>query len=229
MMGIDVAALLAPASAEAPAGPAIEYEHDYIELERLSRGISRQEDVQGKVIREAEEPNWLEIERIALGLCAKSKDLRVAIYLARARLALVGIPGFGEALKLIGGYLSEFWPSVHPQLDPADGNDPTIRINALLALCHPETVLRSLRAAPLTRSRQFGRMSYRDFAIATGQMAASSLPGSDGRPPDPASIEAAFADTPIEALSEVSRAVTEFAGKPRDHRYGTEQRPRCGQ
>jgi type VI secretion system protein ImpA len=206
MMGIDVAALLAPVSAEAPAGPAIEYEHDYIELERLSRGVSRQEDAQGKVIREAEEPNWLEVERIALALCAKSKDLRVAIYLARARLALEGLPGFSEALKLIGGYLSEFWPSVHPQLDPADGNDPTIRINTLLALCHAETVLRALRAAPLTRSRQFGRLSYRDYAIAIGQMSAPTVPDGDGRPRDLGAVEAAFADTPIEALNEVQQA-----------------------
>jgi len=206
MMGIDVAALLTPVSAEAPAGPAIEYEHDFIELERLSRGVSRQEDAQGKVIREAEEPNWLEVERLALELCAKSKDLRVAIYLARARLALAGLPGFSEALRLIGGYLSQFWPSVHPQLDPADDNDPTIRINSLLSLCHAETVLRALRAAPLTYSRQFGRMSYRDYAIATGQMAAPSLRDGDGRARDLASIEAAFADTPLEALSELQAA-----------------------
>jgi len=207
-MGIDIAALLAPASTEAPAGPAIEYEHDYIELERLSRGVARQEDADGKVIREAEEPNWPEVERIALELCSRSKDLRVAIYLARAKLALTGLAGFSEALKLLSGYLAAFWPSLHPQLDPSDDNDPTIRVNALLALSHGETVLRALRAAPLTRSRQFGRVSYRDYAIATGQIAATPASGGE-RARDLAGIEAAFTDTPPEALSEVHQAATD--------------------
>jgi type VI secretion system protein ImpA len=205
MMAIDLAALLAPVSADAPSGPPVEYDEQYVELERLARGVPQEENAEGKVIREAQEPDWREVERIALELCHKSKDLRVAIYLARASLVRNGLPGLSDAFQLIRAYVVEFWPSVHPQLDPTDDNDPSIRVNTLAALAHNETVLRILRAAPLTQSRQFGRISYRDYAIAHGLM---TVPAKEGekQPPDASRIEAAFADTPLEILKETQAA-----------------------
>src|SRR5579863_6171612 len=167
MMTIDRAALLAPVSADSPSGASVEYDEQYLELERLARGVPQEEDAEGKVIREAQPPEWGEVERIALELSGKSKDLRVAIYLARASLARHGLAEFADVLELIQGYVEDFWPSLHPQLDPED-DDPSIRVNTLAALAHNETVLRSLRSAPLTDSRQFGRISYRDYAIAGG-------------------------------------------------------------
>src|SRR5262249_54978637 len=148
--------LLTPLSEEAPSGAPAEYDGQYLELERLARGVAQEEDAEGRIVREAEEPDWHEVERVALELSARTKDLRVAINLARAELVLSGLPGFADALALIAGYLGQFWPSVHPDLDPDDNNDPSIRINALLALRDNATVLRSLRMTPLTQSRQFG-------------------------------------------------------------------------
>jgi type VI secretion system protein ImpA len=207
MTTIDVAALLEPVSAEAPSGEAVEYDAPYIELETLARGVAREEDADGHVVREAEEPKWPEVARVALELCAKSKDLRVALYLTRAQLAVAGLPGLKDGLELIKGYVEQYWPSVHPQLDPEDDNDPSIRVNTLAALCDIGTVLRAVRAAPLTQSRQFGRASYRDFAIATGLMPAPAARDEDEKLPDSARIEAAFADTAAEALEATRRAV----------------------
>jgi type VI secretion system protein ImpA len=204
-MALDLAALLAPGPADSPSGPSVEYDEEYIELERLSRGVPQEEDVEGKVIREAQDPDWVEVERISLELCRRSKDIRVALYLARAGIARSGLPGFADALRLICGYVADFWPSLHPQLDPADDNDPSIRINALAALAHNDTILRPLRATSLTQSRQFGRISYRDYAIAAGLMPAAAKAG-DKQAPDASRVEAAFADTPIEALKEVQAA-----------------------
>lgn len=204
-MAIDLAALLAPVSADAPSGPPVEYDEQYVELERLARGVPQEENAEGKVIREAQEPDWPEVERIALELCRKSKDLRVAIYLARASLARSGLAGLGDALQLIRAYVVEFWPSVHPQLDPSDDNDPSIRVNTLAALAHNETILRTLRGAPLAQSRQFGRISYRDYAIANGLMTAPAKAG-EKQPPDASRVEAAFADTPLEILRETQAA-----------------------
>ena len=206
MTAIDVAALLAPVSGESPSGPPVEYDEQYIELERLARGVAQEEDADGKVIREAQEPNWREVERVALDLCMKSKDLHVGIYLARAELALAGLPGFRDALELITGYVKGFWPSIHPQLDPEDSNDPSIRVNALAPLRDNATVLRAVRMAPLTQSRQFGRISYRDYAIATGLMPPPPAKSTDEKRPDSSRIEAAFADTAIEVLQETQQA-----------------------
>ena len=114
MTAIDLAALLAPTSAAPPCGPPIEYDEQYLDLERLARGVTQEEDAEGKVVREAEEPDWHEVERIALDLCAKAKDLRVAIYLGRAELALTGLPGFADVVALIAGYLLHgLWDVIH--------------------------------------------------------------------------------------------------------------------
>jgi type VI secretion system protein ImpA len=205
MVAIDLAALLEPISEGSPSGPPVEYDELYLDLEKSARGLAREEDANGKVIREEQPPNWPEVERLALDLCGKSKDLRVATYLARAKLAQEGLPGFDQGLALIDGYLRDFWPSVHPQLDPEEGNDPGIRANALVALCHNETVLRELRLAPLTQSRQFGRISYRDYAITTGLMPPAGKAADEERP-DSSRIEAAFSDTPLEVLQGVQHA-----------------------
>jgi type VI secretion system protein ImpA len=206
MTTIDLAALLAPVSAESPSGPSMEYGELYLSLERLVCGVAQQEDANGKVIREAEEPDWNEVRRVALELCAQAKDLRVAIYLTRAELALSGLPGFADALALVAGYVEQFWSSVHPQLDPADGDDPSIRVNAIASLRDHATVLRSLRLAPLAHSRQFGRISYRDHAIAAGLMPLPSVNRGDDKPADSSRIEAAFADTPIDILAKTRQA-----------------------
>jgi type VI secretion system protein ImpA len=205
MTASDLAPLLLPVSDDAPSGPAIEYDDQFIELERIARGVAQEEDADGKVVREAREPDWAEVERLGRELAARSKDLRVGVYLARAMLAQHGLPGFRDGLELIRGYVSDFWPSVHPQLDPDDGDDPAGRLNQLAELKDNDRVLRELRQSPLTKSRQFGRISYRDFAVATGLL--PPLKHDDGRLPDASRIEAAFADTPIETLMATHTAI----------------------
>jgi type VI secretion system protein ImpA len=200
---IDLAALLAPSSQEAPSGPEVETDPEYHDLQQAARRVLQEKDAQGKEIREAKEPNWPEVERLALVLCARSKDLRVAIHLANAKLALEGLPGFASALELLKGYVVQFWPSVHPQLDPDDSHDPKIRVNILSALCDAETVMRGVRTAPLSQSKQFGRISWRDYAIAHGEL--RSGPDAKGQP-DLARIEAALADTPLEFLQQTQAA-----------------------
>jgi type VI secretion system protein ImpA len=122
----------------------------------------------------------------------------------------MGLPGLAAGLAVIKGYVADFWPSVHPQLDPEDDNDPGARVNALVSLCDPVAVLPAVRALPLTQSRQLGRITYRDYAIATGLL--PPPPPKKGQEkdkpkyPDSATIEAAFADTPIETLQEFQAA-----------------------
>jgi type VI secretion system protein ImpA len=207
MAALELERLLEPVSDDTPSGESVEYDEQFLELEKLARGVAKEEDAQGNIVREAEDPNWPEVERIALELSERTKDLRVALYLLRARLALVGLQGLGEVLALIAGYLEQYWPSLHPALDPDDNNDPSARINTLASLCHGDGVLRNLRAAPLTQSRQFGRISYRDYAIAHGLMPAP--PGQEGLP-DSSRIDAAFADTEL-ALLKASRDGAEAA------------------
>ncbi|HWE72369.1 MAG TPA: type VI secretion system protein TssA [Stellaceae bacterium] len=206
-MAIDTQALLEPNSDEAPSGASVEYDPRYIELEILARGVAQEEDSAGRIIREAQPPDWAEVERIALELCQETKDLRVAIYLARAALARDGLPGLRDALDLMSGYLTRHWSSVYPQLDPDDNNDPSARVNTVASLCDNDTMLRALRLTPLTQSRQFGRISYRDYAMATGAMpAATNGRDDEEKMPDSLRLDAAFADTDIAFISESQAA-----------------------
>jgi type VI secretion system protein ImpA len=208
-MAFDVKALLEPNSDEAPSGGSIEYDPRYIELEVLARGVTQEEDVAGKVVREAQPPDWAEVERIAIELCQESKDLRVAIYLARAALARNGLPGLRDALELMSGYLTRYWPTVYPQLDPDDNNDPSARVNTIGGLCDNATMLRALRLTPLAQSRQFGPVCYRDYAISTGAMPAPAVTDDEEKVPDPGRIEAAFADTDMAVISDSQAAVAQ--------------------
>jgi type VI secretion system protein ImpA len=208
-MALDIEQLLEPVSEDAPSGESIEYDASYIELETLSKGVELEKDAAGRVVREDEDPDWREVRRVALELASRAKDLKVAIYLLRAELALEGFPGLRDGLALIAGYLSRYWGSVHPQLDPEDDNDPSARVNTVVALCHIETVLRAIRLTPLTQSRQFGRVNYRQFAIAHGLIPMPTGKDQEERLPDSSQIEGAFADTAQEYLEELQRALGE--------------------
>jgi type VI secretion system protein ImpA len=201
-VALDLAALLAPVSAEAPSGEAVEYDPQFNELETAARGTPEREV--GDTIIPGEEPDWREVDRIALELAARSKDLRVAIYLLRAQQKLAGLAGLQAGLELIRGYVADFWPSVHPQLDPEDDNDPSARVNALAGLCDAELMLPVVRLIPLTQSRQIGRMTFRDYALAAGLMAPPTPKKGQEKEkpshPDAGTVDAAFTDTAVEVL-----------------------------
>lgn len=164
---LDYSALLSEVSAEEVCGQNLEYDATFLELERVAKG--KPEVQYGKTITPAEPPDWKQVRALCLQLLENSRDLRVAVFLTRALLALQGIRGFAAGIHLIELFLAERWDCVHPQLDPDDDNDPTVRINTLSALCEASTVLKDLRSAWLITSRAQGRFSLRDIEIATGE------------------------------------------------------------
>ncbi|MDD1012337.1 type VI secretion system protein TssA [Pseudomonas rubra] len=157
--------LLAAVSENFPCGDDLEYDPDFLQLERDAQG--RPERVMGDAIQPAETPQWRQIEQSCTALLQRSKDLRVTHFLVQSALALHGIPGLASTLQLINELLRQYWPQVHPQLDADDDNDPTVRINALAGLvCDSNIAL--LRESLLTRSRAFGPVSLRAALHASG-------------------------------------------------------------
>jgi type VI secretion system protein ImpA len=157
-------------------------------LDRDAQGKPEQQV--GSTIVAAEEPDWPEVVKQASALLTVSKDLRVAMHLVRGLLRTAGFRGFALGLEVLYGFLSQFWDHVHPQLDPDDGNDPTMRMNILAELCDATTVVRWVHQARLVEGRGVGWLALRDVEIATGE---SPVPASYEREvPDGASIEAAF-------------------------------------
>jgi type VI secretion system protein ImpA len=165
---IDVEALLAPVSSDAPSGPDLEYDADFIALETAARGKAEQQF--GDTIIAAEDADWRNVKKQAEALLERSKDLRVAMLLTRAETRLGDMEGLAGGLALTTGLLSRYWDDVHPQLDREDNNDPTMRMNVLAPLADPETLLRDIRAACLVASPQHGRVAVRDVLVAAGKL-----------------------------------------------------------
>ena len=200
---IDVNSLLDEISAELPCGDDLEYDPEFGELERAAQGKPEQQI--GSTLIPAQEADWPVVKSKAIALFDRTKDLRVALYLTRSLLHTEGLIGLRDGLTLIQGLLERYWEMVHPQLDPADNNDPTLRINTLTSLCDPDTVLHSIREATLVNSTALGRFSLRDILITLGKL---SLPaGSDEQVIEVSTINGAFMDAQLDDLQNTANAI----------------------
>jgi type VI secretion system protein ImpA len=185
---IEPATLLEAVPGGEPCGANLEYDADFVELLKLSEGKPEQQI--GATIIAGEEPDWVQVERKSQALLARTKDLRVAICLVKALVKTSGYPGLAHGLAVLRGLVDTYWDGVHPELDPDDDNDPTMRMNLLAELCDQSHMLVYLRAAPLVAVRALGRFSLRDIAVATGELPAP--PKGEPAAPTMATIEAAF-------------------------------------
>ena len=202
-MTLDLGKLLEEISAESPCGEDLEYDPEFGEMERAAQGKPEQQI--GDTLVPAEDAEWPTVKSKAIALFDRTKDLRVAVYLTRSLLHREGLPGLRDGLSLIQGLLENYWDTVHPQLDPDDNNDPTLRINTLSTLYDPETVLHGIREATLVNSSALGRFSLRDILISTGKM---SLPASsDEEIAESSTINAAFMDAPLDDLQNTADAI----------------------
>jgi type VI secretion system protein ImpA len=200
----------------------MEYDGEFGEMERSAQGKGEQQF--GTTIVSSEPPDWKAVRKSVQSLLERTKDMRVAVYLARCSLNLDGLPGFQFALQLLRGYVETYWDSVHPGLDHSDNDDPTYRTNTLVALCDEETTLRELRDVPIVSSRALGRFNWRD--IEQARLAKDAPPGEAAggwgseaadaknqvRATSLSTIEAACSDVAIEDLSATEEA-TRFAAE----------------
>ena len=212
-MAIDVESLLFEVSPEAPCGEDLSYDAAFLAMEDMVRTKSAGGVVEGaeEVI---EEPNWREVREKSLELLRRSKDLRVALYLALGLLKTDGLAGLCDGLAVLRGLLERFWDKLYPQLDPDDNNDPLERINILQSLS-PATVSsqdpmkfkQRLAEVSLCNSAQMGRFSLRDIQVAKGEIALAA--GEGASVPDASVIDAAFQDTATDELLAAAQAAGE--------------------
>lgn len=197
----DLLDLLNEVSADAPCGGCLEYDPAYLELAKSITGKA-EDPITGE---KAQPPNWRDVQKQALALLQRSKDLQVTLYLIRALIHLEGVMGFRDGLMLLTGLLDKFWETIHPELDPDDGLDPTTRVNIIEELSHFDTVLRPLSLVPLVDSKSIGRFCLRDVHIATDKI---DLP--DGAiKTDINMVKAAFLDITPESITASYQALNE--------------------
>ena len=140
---MGVSALLRSFGDDEPSGENLEYDPVFTEMELAAApGEERQ---MGDSVLAAEEPDWREVAQKATAVLEQSHDIRAAVYLATAELAMRGLPGFADVTGYIRGCLEDYWDTCHPQLDADDDNDPTMRVNIVAGLCDSSSVLNAIR------------------------------------------------------------------------------------
>jgi type VI secretion system protein ImpA len=157
----ELATLLKPVSESAEAGRDLD---GTLELSAFEMTVREPETAPIAGVDWQDERDWRAIERDALALLRTSKDLRIAVQLARARLQTDGLPAFCRVLSFICDLTRSYWPSVYPQLDP-ESADPTARVNALEELAS-QAILNQLRRTRLAVAPVLGPVTIKE-AIAS--------------------------------------------------------------
>ena len=191
---IEIEALLQPLDGDSPCGEDCEYDPAFGELERSAQGTP--EKRMGDTVIDAEPPDWREVASQATALFERTKDLRVAVLLARAATVVDGVAGLASGIALIQRLLAEYWDTLYPLLDEDDDNDPTLRMNSLLALNDRGGFLAELNQLPMVSERQLGTFRLRDIRIANGEID----PVNDEPRPDPSHIDGAFLGADLDQL-----------------------------
>jgi type VI secretion system protein ImpA len=174
---VEIQRLLVDISPEAPSGGEdLSGDPAYIDLEIKIQGTPERE-IGGKIVQEAKEANWPEIQTAAFGLLTRTHDLRAAMFLIRAMLHTHGLAGLYTGLELLNGFIEGYWNTLYPQLDPTDNDDPTERINILWALGEGPEIIDPLMKVSLFSPNPALRIALRNIHIATGKIAAQDEDG----------------------------------------------------
>jgi type VI secretion system protein ImpA len=199
---IDIDAYLQDIDPDNVCGDDLEYDPKFIELEQTIKGKPEQQ--MGDTVSEAEPPNWRDVRKQSEALLERTIDLRVLICYLRSLVAIEGFSGLQDGLALLKTLTEQRWDSIHPQLDPDDDNDPTMRVNALMSLCDYDAVLRPLQQTPLLESKSLGRFNFRQISIATGKSTATSNEQEISK----STIDAAIQDIEPEHLQQTLETIT---------------------
>lgn len=141
---------LAPVTVEQPCGDNLEYDADFQAMEQAMQGKAEQQF--GDTIIPAEPADWTTVEKLAVGLLSRTKDLRVMLALTQAWTKRRGLVGYADGLLLVQQALSLYWQPMYPLLEEFGETDPFYRINALAGLSDKSALTSALRNTILLRS-----------------------------------------------------------------------------
>jgi type VI secretion system protein ImpA len=157
MSFIDVESLLAPLDADGACGVELDYDGEFLALERSIEG--QPERQYGDTVIPAEGPDWALVQRQAVNLLGRSKDFRLTVFVTRALARKHGLSGAVQGLTLTLELARRHWDEAFPALQVDGEYDPLPRGNALSSLAAAEGFIGDLRATPLP-TRQLGTMEW---------------------------------------------------------------------
>lgn len=113
---------------------------------------------------DAREANWSGVESLCVSaLREKSKDLELAAALAQAWSRTEGLPGARQGLELFRRLLDRYWDSLHPGVDPDDGEiSLPLRARWLGWLDSPNGFIRAIKQGPMLAGPGGTAFSWQD-------------------------------------------------------------------
>jgi len=206
---IDLDLLVAPVSDQDPCGPDLDAEGDLDYLNffasastSLPMSYFEIKDGSGEVKRF--DPNSINLAaqmEAAKPFLARTRDLRLIVYLAKISVLGRDLAAFTVCLEAIARLLEQYWPDVHPRAEDDDFSHRQYAIEAINVL---PTVIIPLQFQPLVVNRRYGPISYRMWLIAQGEIVARD----DDTVVDASAIEQVFNQAD---LDEIRAAAASFA------------------
>lgn len=177
---LDIELILQPIDGPTPAGEDIAFSSEIDEIARARVSDDPSLD-QGAWETELREADWGFVARRCAALIEqRSKDLRLAVWLAEAGAITGGLRGLADGLLVVAGLCERFWTDLHPQLDDGGhelraGNLGWVaaRIPQLLSTVAPAVEAEALR-------RQVGDANACMQAILQVERVADDRFGADG-------------------------------------------------
>lgn len=201
-------------------GEDLEWDNDFLEMTQAAAG---KPGTQFSDDKDAVPPDWRTVSKLAESLFERTRDIRVAIFWARAQVHLESAATVADSFRLIHGLLERYWDDVHPR--PDDG-DAYARINALNDMGSAIGLLGDLRQALIISNRSIGELRGREVEIALGMLDAR-----DGEsPPSSAQIEqmlrdAVAADATLQGFPRRAGAYLEKINELMRERVGYDSAP----
>lgn len=128
----DWAALLAPVSADAPAGEDLSFSLEFDQIAEMRRADDPSLS-QGEWVTALKVADWPGVAQACERLLhMRSKDLRLAMWLTESWAWLRGPAGLADGLQLTHGLCARLWAEVHPRIEDGDADQRVGNLSGLL-------------------------------------------------------------------------------------------------
>jgi type VI secretion system protein ImpA len=116
---IDIEAILAPIPGDNPAGEDLRYSPVYDQIKEARRADDLLD--RGDWQREVKTSDWDAVISASVeALTQQTKDLQIAAWLTEALVATEGFFGLSIGLKILTGFLRDYWEPVYPEIEEGD-------------------------------------------------------------------------------------------------------------
>ena len=200
---MDTDLLLAPLPGEQPGGEDLSFSVAFDDIAEMRRADDPTLS-QGEWVTPIKQADWAGVAKVCADLlAARTKDLRLALWLTEARALTQGYAGLASGLGLCAALCEQHWDHLHPLPDGADAEERIGNIAWML-----QRLVELAATLPVTATRKGQRHNLRDLQQArqwqtlaerNGQPA-DTLPADQPHAITVAQFRQAVQDTPAEQL-----------------------------